>query len=108
MRQSMMPFFYAVSFFYKSEPAALAAAGKTVADVANLKISGFISNLIPVTLGNIFGGGLLVGAIYWMIYLRHRETQAEDLGETVTATPGSEAQTIPQMVMKINHRTNQF
>jgi hypothetical protein len=61
-------------------------------------------------LGNIFGGGLLVGAIYWMIYLRHRETQAEDLGETVTATPGSEseAQAIPQMVMKINPRTTQF
>ncbi|WP_075181199.1 formate transporter FocA [Pantoea sp. 1.19] len=27
-------------------------------------------NLLPVTLGNIIGGGLLVGLTYWMIYLR--------------------------------------
>ena len=27
-------------------------------------------NLIPVTLGNIIGGGLLVGLTYWIIYLR--------------------------------------
>jgi formate/nitrite transporter len=27
-------------------------------------------NLAPVTLGNIVGGGLMVGAIYWFIYLR--------------------------------------
>ncbi len=30
-------------------------------------------NLAPVTLGNIVGGGLMVGAIYWFIYLRPRE-----------------------------------
>lgn len=27
-------------------------------------------NLVPVTLGNILGGGFLVGAIYWIIYCR--------------------------------------
>lgn len=30
-----------------------------------------LNNLIPVTLGNIIGGGLLVGLTYWMIYLRN-------------------------------------
>jgi formate transporter FocA len=29
-----------------------------------------LSNLIPVTIGNIIGGGLMVGAVYWFIYLR--------------------------------------
>ena len=29
-----------------------------------------LNNLLPVTLGNIVGGSVLVGAIYWMIYLR--------------------------------------
>lgn len=29
-----------------------------------------LSNLLPVTLGNIAGGGLLVGAVYWFAYLR--------------------------------------
>lgn len=30
----------------------------------------FITNLIPVTLGNILGGVLLVGGVYWLVYLR--------------------------------------
>lgn len=29
----------------------------------------FIHNLLPVTLGNIVGGGLLVASIYWVIYV---------------------------------------
>lgn len=29
----------------------------------------FIKNLIPVTLGNIVGGGLFVGLIYWFVYI---------------------------------------
>lgn len=31
-------------------------------------------NLLPVTIGNIIGGSLLVGALYWYLYLRRRET----------------------------------
>ncbi len=30
-------------------------------------------NLLPVTLGNIVGGAVLVGLVYWFIYLRKRE-----------------------------------
>jgi len=30
----------------------------------------FINNLIPVTIGNIIGGAVLVAAIYWIIFLR--------------------------------------
>jgi formate/nitrite transporter len=33
----------------------------------------FISNLLPVTIGNIIGGGVLVSAIYWSIFLKNRE-----------------------------------
>lgn len=37
-----------------------------------LTVTNFITdNLIPVTIGNIIGGGVLVGITYWMIYLRH-------------------------------------
>lgn len=32
--------------------------------------SAFLLSLIPVTIGNIIGGGGLVGAVYWFIYLR--------------------------------------
>lgn len=30
----------------------------------------FINNLIPVTIGNIIGGAVLVAAIYWVVFLR--------------------------------------
>jgi formate/nitrite transporter len=30
----------------------------------------FVNNLIPVTIGNIIGGVILVAGIYWVIYLR--------------------------------------
>ncbi len=32
----------------------------------------FLKNLLPVTLGNIIGGAMLVAAMYWFIYLRKR------------------------------------
>jgi formate transporter len=32
----------------------------------------FADNLVPVTLGNILGGTVLVAAVYWFIYLRPR------------------------------------
>ena len=33
-------------------------------------IADILGNLIPVTLGNIVGGGALVALVYWLIYLR--------------------------------------
>jgi len=47
------------------------AAGVTAADYANLSWGNFfVANLLPVTLGNIVGGAVLVGLVYWFIYLR--------------------------------------
>ncbi|MDO6766028.1 formate transporter FocA [Agarivorans sp. 1_MG-2023] len=47
------------------------ATGLSAADFADLTFSNFIvNNLIPVTLGNIIGGGVFVGLGYWLIYLR--------------------------------------
>jgi len=40
-------------------------------DLANLTWGGFIlNNLLPVTIGNIIGGSLLVGMGYWYVYVR--------------------------------------
>jgi formate transporter len=48
-----------------------AAIGKSASDYTHLTWSNFLfGNLIPVTLGNIIGGGVLVGAVYWFVYLR--------------------------------------
>jgi formate transporter len=33
----------------------------------------FLDNLLPVTIGNVIGGGIMVGAVYWFVYLRRRE-----------------------------------
>jgi formate/nitrite transporter len=34
----------------------------------------FTGNLIPVTLGNIIGGGIFVGAVYWYVYIRNNKS----------------------------------
>ena len=36
-----------------------------------------IDNLLPVTIGNIIGGTLLVGTVYWFVYLRPRDRAPE-------------------------------
>lgn len=39
---------------------------------SGLTLGGLAMNLIPVTIGNMIGGGLLVGVVYWFVYLRKR------------------------------------
>ena len=39
----------------------------------------FLHNLVPVTLGNIIGGALMVGLVYWFIYLRPTWTGAPSI-----------------------------
>jgi len=47
------------------------AIGKTPEDYPMLTWDAFLTgNLVPVTLGNIVGGSVLVGAVYWFLYLR--------------------------------------
>jgi formate/nitrite transporter len=48
---------------------------------ANLSVGKYIGSvLIPVTLGNILGGGFFVGAIYWYLYLvKQADTNDESL-----------------------------
>lgn len=48
-----------------------AVVGALKSDAAIFTTSNFLlKNLLPVTLGNIVGGGILVGVVYWIIYLR--------------------------------------
>ncbi len=47
--------------------------GTTSLDVSGLTWgSFFFNNLLPVTIGNIIGGSLLVAIIYWSVFLRRR------------------------------------
>jgi formate transporter len=48
--------------------------GKTPAEYASLTwLSFFWRNLLPVTIGNIIGGVVLVGGVYWLVYLRKKK-----------------------------------
>src|SRR4029077_15282971 len=43
---------------------------RTAADFPGLTWGNFlIGNLVPVTIGNIIGGSVMVGAVYWFVYL---------------------------------------
>jgi formate/nitrite transporter len=47
------------------------AAVKAGKDFSSLTVSNmFVNNLLPVTIGNIIGGAIMVGVVYWFIYLR--------------------------------------
>jgi formate transporter len=53
------------------------AIHKTPADFPNLTLYNFlVGNLMPVTIGNIIGGSLMVGVVYWFVYLRKHVVQA--------------------------------
>jgi len=48
-----------------------ASIGRTPADFAALTWGNFlVGNLVPVTIGNVIGGSMMVGAVYWFVYLR--------------------------------------
>jgi formate/nitrite transporter len=47
--------------------------GRLPADYPDLTVDGFLwGNLVPVTIGNIIGGAVMVGIVYWFVYLRGR------------------------------------
>lgn len=55
-------------------PEYMARVSEKVANLQNLTWGNFfVNNLIPVTIGNIIGGAVLVAAIYWSIFLRNKE-----------------------------------
>jgi formate transporter len=77
-------FFVPYALLVAAVDPAFAAAHAGPAGPAALGWARFLAgNLLPVTLGNIVGGGLLVGAAYWFIYLRPRAaTEARPHGST--------------------------
>jgi formate transporter len=69
-------YFIPIALFIKSwgSPTFFEAIGKTAENFPHLTWGNFfIGNLLPVTIGNIIGGGLMVAAIYWFGYLREKK-----------------------------------
>jgi formate/nitrite transporter len=75
-------YFIPMGILLSSQPSVLAAAGVTAGGVSHLTWAGFVGNLVPVTIGNIIGGSILVGTVYWLAYLSR-----ERAAELITARP---------------------
>jgi formate/nitrite transporter len=55
------------------------------------------ANLLPVTVGNVIGGALMVGAVYWFVYLRGQEEEDVDTSRNQRVRPGR-ARSVPRGV----------
>ena len=64
-------YFIPAGIFAKTFPAAREASGKTAAQLAGLNWGSMLThNLVAVTLGNIVGGAIFVGVVYYFLYVR--------------------------------------
>jgi formate/nitrite transporter len=66
-------YFIPIALFVKGSGDAkfFEAIGKTAADFPHLTWGNFfLANLLPVTIGNIIGGAIMVGMVYWFVYIR--------------------------------------
>lgn len=60
---------------YGGDASFFQAIGKTADAFPNLTWGNFfVKNLLPVTIGNIIGGAVMVGLVYWFVYLRKSAT----------------------------------
>lgn len=61
-------------FIQAFDPDFVASVADKVPGLEKLTWSAFfLNNLIPVTIGNIIGGAVLVAAIYWSVFLRNKD-----------------------------------
>jgi formate transporter len=68
-------YFISIGLLVKSDEAFVAGLGDAP-DLDGLTWGSFLAgNLLPVTIGNVIGGALMVGAVYWLVYLRPRRDE---------------------------------
>jgi len=70
-------YFISIGLLVKSDDDFVAGLDpETAPDLSGLTWgSFFLDNLLPVTIGNVIGGALMVGAVYWLVYLRPKRTE---------------------------------
>jgi formate transporter len=69
-------YFLSIALLVKSDDGFVAGL-EPQPDLSGLTVEAFlVDNLVPVTVGNILGGGVMVGAVYWLVYLRPRRGAA--------------------------------
>jgi len=66
-------YFISIGLLIKTDDAFVASIDPAP-DLSGLTWGSFFAdNLLPVTIGNIVGGAVMVGAVYWFVYLRPRQ-----------------------------------
>ena len=66
-------YFILIALLLRGDAHVLERVGQPVERLAQLTWAGFfLDNLLPVTLGNMVGGVVIVAAVYWFVYLRGR------------------------------------
>ena len=65
-------YFIPIGIIAAADPAFVKLVSLAPGPIHGLGVGGFLSNLIPVTLGNVVGGGVFVALIYYLIYLRNQ------------------------------------
>ncbi|EEF78792.1 Formate efflux transporter [Methylophaga thiooxydans] len=58
-----------VAILASLDPAIVAASGVDASQLQDLSLNGFMMNIIPVTLGNIIGGGVFVAMTYYLVFV---------------------------------------
>ena len=61
-------YFIALGLLVKGDPEITSLAGIAPEKLANLTITGYFGNLIPVTIGNIIGGAFFVAFLYYAVF----------------------------------------
>lgn len=71
-------YFITIALILKSGDADFVASSNL--DLSNLTWSKFFfANLLPVTIGNIIGGAVLVALVYWFVYLRGMQEDTDSM-----------------------------
>ncbi|MFZ5817355.1 MAG: formate/nitrite transporter family protein [Bacillota bacterium] len=70
-------FFIPYALLLKANPAVATLPGAPLEKLPYLTLNGFGQNLVASTLGNLVGGALCVGLVYWMAYLWEPKSESE-------------------------------
>lgn len=61
-------YFMTLGLLIKGDPSVLALSTLSTGELGSVSLWGYVNNLIPVTAGNIVGGALFVGALYFLAF----------------------------------------
>lgn len=62
-------YFIPIGLLLSDQSDPVKVAGLPTAQLADLNVGGALTNIVAATLGNIVGGAILVGIVYWFVYL---------------------------------------